>query len=304
LSRNAKGDTVSREPQVLIRLTPSARRRILACRRDWGWRPGLPVLVSRLDYGFEFRVLQRGDGRIIEFSSRGVRLAVLADEADFFRGSVLSCNHDCLYELPLWWLANPNDPLHSGSSDPLRASCCPRKFRRLHPELFGLRGLVSHLFGRLSADDRDQLVARTSDYLFFGDSRAAVVLQTAPLVVAAYCDEMDATVLLRFPPFLAREYHLEEGTRLVTANVYRCSEEGELAPDLVPGPAYTSRWTHVCPLIADFLAAEVHIVKARRQAISEREYRRCWDFGQRALREGQPIRSGRPLEAGTPGTRR
>jgi hypothetical protein len=301
MSRNAKGNTVSREPQVVIRLTPSARQQILACRRDCGWRPGLPVLVSRVDYGFEFRVPQRGGGRIIEFSSRGVRLAVLAREANYFRGSVLSCNHDGLYKSPLWWLSNPNDPLDSGSSDPLRASCCPRKFRRLHPELYGLRGLVSGLLGRLSADDRGQLIARTSDYLSFGDSRAALVLQTAPLVVGAYCDEMDATVLLRFPRFLAAEHHLEEGARLVTANVYRCAEEHEFPPDLVAGPDYTGRWTHVCPLIADFLAAEEDLVETRRRAISEREYRHCLDLGRRALRDGQPIRSGRPLEAATPG---
>jgi hypothetical protein len=302
MSRNAKGNTVSREPQVVIRLTPSARRQILAYRRDWGWRPGLPVLVSRLDDGFEFRVPQRGDGRMIEFSSLGVRLAVLAREADYFRDSVLSCNHDCLFEGPLWWLEN-NDLGRSGCSDPLGASCCPRKFRRLHPELFGLRGLISCLLGGLVADDRDQIIARTSAYLRWGDGRAAMVMQTAPLVVAAYCDEMDAAVLLGFPKFLVGEHALEEGTRLVTANLHYRSEDGRFATDLTPGPAYPGRWTNVRPLIANFLAAEEKLVDARCRAISEREYRRCWDFGQRALRDGHPIRSGRPLEAATPGPR-
>jgi hypothetical protein len=264
----------------------------------------MPVLVSRHGDSFALGVPERGGGPTIEFASRGVRLAVLARDAEWFRGSVLSCNHDCLYGTPLWWLANPNDPLRSGSSDPLGASCCPARFRRLHPELFGLRGLASRLFGRLSADDRDQLVARTSDYLFFGDSRAAVVLQTRPLVVAAYCDEMDAAVLLGFPGFLVGQHCLQERNRLVTANVYRRSEQGELPPDLVPGPACTGRWTHVCPLVADFLAAEDHLVEARRRAIAEREYRRCEELGRRAHDAGQPVRSGRPLEAATPGTRR
>jgi hypothetical protein len=54
---------------------------------------------------------------------------------------------------------------------------------------------------------------------------------------------------------------------------------------------------------AAFLAAEEHLVEARRRAIVEPEYRRCEELGRRALRRGQPVRSGRPLEAAIPGRR-
>jgi hypothetical protein len=273
---------------------------MLASRTAWGWRPGQAVSILRRGDGFSFTVTGPDIGPTLTFSSRGVRLAVLASEADYFRGSVLSSHHDALFQTDLWWLENPNDPGRSGCSDPLGASCCPAKFRRLHP-VFGLRGLATRLMGGLSADDRDQLIARTSAFLRWGDGRAAVVLRAAPLLVAAYCDEMDAAFLLRFPDDLAGEQALGEGTRLVTANLHRRSDDGRVAPDIVPGPGYLRRYTNVRPLIADFLAAEEGLVGARRQAIMEQEYRRCWELGQRALERNQPIRSGRPLHAARPG---
>lgn len=288
--------------EPLIRLTPSGRRAIQASRPQWGWRPGLPVLVSRQDDDFGFVVPRRGGEPVVEFTSLGVRLAVPEDEADHFRGSVLSCNHDALFETDLWWLENPNDLGMSGCSDPLGASCCPARFQRLHPELFGIRRLASRLLGGLSLDDRDQIIARTSAYLRWGDGRAAVVMRTAPLLVAAYCDEMDAVMLLRFPGFLVGEHGLAKGTRLVTANLHRPGP-GKVARDIVPGPVYLRRYTNVRPLVADFLAAEDDLVEARRRAIEEREYRRCEELGRHALEGGQPVRSGRPLVAATPGTR-
>jgi hypothetical protein len=291
------------EGDVLIRLAPSARWRIVKVRQHWGWRPGLPVLVLKLPDGFRFTAVRPEGSEIVEFTSQGVRLGVLAGEADFFRGSVLSSYREALFGMERWWLENPNDPGVSGCSHPLGASCCPAKFRRLHPELFGWRGLAARLLGGLSADDRDQVLARTSAFLRWGDGRAAVVLGTSPLVVAAYDDEMDAAFLLRFPRSLVREYVLEEGMRLVTANLHYRADHGRIAPDITPGPNFRRRYTNVRPLVADFLAAEGDRLGARRRAIAEREYRRCEELGRRALRRGQPTRSGRPLEAAIPGRR-
>jgi hypothetical protein len=76
-----------------------------------------------------------------------------------------------------------------------------------------------------------------------------------------------------------------------------------MASDILPGPGYLKRYTNVRPLIADFLAAEKNLVESRRRAIDKREYERCWELGQAALERGQPIRSGRPLEAALSGMR-
>jgi len=128
-------------------------------------------------------------------------------------------------------------------------------------------------------------------------------MRTAPLLVAAYCDEMDAVMLLGFPGFLVSEYGLAKGTRLVTANLH-WRGPGKVASDIVPGPAYLGRYVNVRPLITDFLAAEDHLVESRRRAIAQREYHRCEEMGRRAVERGQPVRSGRPLEAAIPGTQR
>jgi hypothetical protein len=290
------------EEEILIRLTPSGRRLVVAGRPKWGWRPGLPVLIVRKDGGSFAFIAAKPEWRPLRtFTSLGVRLAVFPKDADYFRGSVFSSNYDALFEEDIWWLENPNDPLRSGCSDPLGASCSLAKFRRLHPELFGLRGLVSGLLGKLSPADREQLVARTSAFLRWGDARAAVVLKAKPLLVASYCDEMDAVFLLRFPQFLVGQHAVEEGSRLVTTNLHRRGDA--MAPDILPGPRYLKRYTNVRPLIADFLAAEEDLVEKRRRAIDRREYERCWELGQAALERGQPVRSGRPLEAAIPGTR-
>ena len=86
----------------------------------------------------------------------------------------------------------------------------------------------------------------------------------------------------------------------MTANLHHRANDGRIVADIVPGPRYFRRFTNVRPLIADFLAAEEDVVRARREAITGAEYARCREFGESALCANQPIRSGRPLEAGTP----
>ena len=291
---------MGRHGKFLIRLTPSAVRRIVAARADWGWRRGVPVLISRCEGGYEFGVPGPKTGPVVEFASRGVALAVPVADADYFRDSVLSANYDALFEQDLWWMENPNDRGRSGCSHPLWASCSVAKFRQFHPEFFGWSGVFSRLRGGTSRDDRDQIIARTSAYLRWGDGRAAVVVQLSPLVVAAYCDEMDAVILLGFPAELIGQYGLKLWTPLVTANLHHCASSRQVVADITAGPKYCRRYTNVRPLIADFLTADDDIVHARWQAISPEEYSRCREFGERALRTGQPIRSGRPLEAATP----
>ncbi len=289
--------------EVLIRLTPSASRWLRTSRASWGWRPGLALLFRRDRSSWAITVADPEDASTLTFTSRGILLAVKTSDTGHFRGSVFSSHYEALFEQETWWLENPNDPGVSGCSDPLGASCCPARFARLHPELFGLRGLAGRLLGRLSLDDRGQLIARTSAFLRWGDGRAAVVLRKSPPVVATYCDEMDAVFLLRFPKYLTAQHDLEEGSRLVVANLHSRSKHGRIAADIHPGPGYTGRYTNVRPLVADFLAAEDHLVQARRRAIAEREYRRCAELGRLAVQAGQPLRSGRPLEAAIPGRR-
>ena len=130
----------------------------------------------------------------------------------------------------------------TAASDPGRLSTSMEKLRRLQPELFGWRGwLVRHAWGSRTLNAR-QTIAMIAEHMNCGDSRAAVVAQVSPLVVAAYTDELDCVVLLSFPDELAGEYQLRVGSRLLTVNTY--GKAKRIASDLQEGPNALHRWTN------------------------------------------------------------
>ena len=129
----------------------------------------------------------------------------------------------------------------------------------------------------------------------YGDSRAAVVITTSPLLVAVYTDEIDCVVLLRFSERFVSEYSLEPGSRLVTVNLYEDSE-GSYQTDLNPGPNSTERYGNFVPLIADFLTDDVERLSERKAEIDEDEWHLAEELGQAYLRKkvARP-RDGRPF---------
>ena len=176
------------------------------------------------------------------------------------------------------------------ASDPGGVKADPARLRRLAPELFGLGGLLP---GRVLA--RKVLEA----HLWNGDSRAAVVFGRSPLLVAAYSDDVDAVVVLRFDQRLV-DVHVEEGDRLLTINTYMRSP---VARDIQHGPRSSHTWSNFHPVIADFVAADRGRVERRKAAIGEPEWTRAWQLGQQHLltrpgvfRDGTPHRAGRPAD--------
>jgi hypothetical protein len=136
------------------------------------------------------------------------------------------------------------------------------------------------------------------EHLLGGDSRAAVVLKTDPLIVAAYTDEMDCVALLQFDAALAAGFNLKPGSKLLTINTYW---PGKIARDLTAGPNQLGRWGNFSPLIADFLTDDGDRLQARKQQIEPAEWQRAWTMGQAYLaakpdkfRDGRPMYSQRP----------
>lgn len=126
-----------------------------------------------------------------------------------------------------------------------------------------------------------------------GDCRAAVVVSSDPLLVAAYADELDCAVLLRFPLELAETYGLQVGSRLLAVTTYL--SQGERAEDLKPGPRSHDRVTNVVPLIAEFLVDDLEAVEERKAQVPEDEWRRAGRRARTALRrQPKPIRHGHP----------
>jgi hypothetical protein len=180
------------------------------------------------------------------------------------------------------------------ASDPIPIRLSDAKLRQIQPELYGPQSATVEMQRGKRILNAGQVRMMISEHLSFGDSRAAVVIFGNPLLVAAYTDEQDAVVLLRFPQFLAGQYQLTEGGRLLTVNTY--GKGKRMAADILPGPAAISRWTNFYPLVAEFLSDDLDVIERRKAAISQREWQRATQFGEAAVALPSPrVRDGRPM---------
>ena len=187
----------------------------------------------------------------------------------------------------------------TAASDPGGLTLSLPKLRRLQPELFGVRSwFVRHAWGKRTLSAR-QAIDMIAEHLVRGDSRAALVARTEPLIVAAYTDELDCVVLLGLPDFLTAEHDLKAGKRLLTVNTY--GKGKRTAPDLQERPAALHQWTNYYPFIADFMSDEIELLAARKARIAAAEWDRTARLAQRLLRQqGAPVRDGRPLCSNRP----
>jgi len=194
------------------------------------------------------------------------------------------------------------------ASDPGEVSLSLAKLERLAPELCtvdrGLKQLWKRVRGEDPMTEEDVQWWRTnlSEHLAGGDSRAAVVVSVAPLVVAAYTDELDCVILLRFPSDYAGAYELRVGSRLLTVNRYAYLEDG-MAPDAYHGPLSFKRYGDFTPYVAEFYSDDLERIARRKAEILEPEWARCELMGKLLLSRGQPPRGGKPHEARFPATR-
>lgn len=171
------------------------------------------------------------------------------------------------------------------------------RFRSLYPEYF-------RFFGRKSpSDDRtlDECYESLQDHLQRGDTRAAVVVSTDPILVAAFTDELDCIAMLQFPHRPKATGRLEVGSRLLTSNMYH--NKLNIASDLRPGERDTQRFQNFHPVIADFFADDHFSVLQRKEAIAEDEWECAMEMGQKYRKERPDyIRDGCPLDSQKPGT--
>ena len=144
-----------------------------------------------------------------------------------------------------------------------------------------------------------QTLAMLAEHMSSGDSRAAIVVNEIPLIVAAYSDEIDCVALLRFPGFLKNVYDLRSGGRLLTVNTYGSGKP--LSSDLTAGPAALGHMSSFFPIIADFVSHDAAAIDRRKQSIAQEEWNRTWTFAQKKLQEAAwAIRDGRPLNSWRP----
>ncbi len=135
-----------------------------------------------------------------------------------------------------------------------------------------------------------------------GDSRAAVVVSSSPLLVACYCEDLDGVCVLQFDKSLVSEYDLNVGSRLLLSlKLYVSDDPTYLAPDIVGKTPADSSYVNFWPVVADFVSDDTSRIATRKNEISESEYARCQAMGEAhlltfglAARDGRPDRSDRP----------
>ena len=183
------------------------------------------------------------------------------------------------------------------ASNPGRVRVSRAKLKAQQPELFAALAwdVWDLTAGRLS-NRRSLWLTRIEEHLWHGDTRAAIVVKTDPLLVAAYTDELDCVAILHFNELFVSRYNLEIGSRLLTVNLYEYMEDGSYESDLIPGPRAYGRYRNVNPLIADFLTDDLARVAERKAQIREDEWRRTEMLAQSYLSENHATpRDGRPF---------
>ena len=118
----------------------------------------------------------------------------------------------------------------------------------------------------------DMKIEFVMNALYYGDTQPAIVVSTDPLVIAAYSDEMDAVVMLRFPKMLAEQYGLSVGTRLTTSNVYF---EGEaVARDICVGEGFSRLYADFVPIVQLFLGKKDEKIMEKTTLFTEEVWQR------------------------------
>ncbi|MGC4034040.1 MAG: hypothetical protein QM754_20355 [Tepidisphaeraceae bacterium] len=181
---------------------------------------------------------------------------------------------------------------NSAASDPGQINLSPTKLQRLRPDLFGFGAVLDFAltFLLVRSFPHKKMIREA---LRGGDSRAAVVMSTEPLIVAAYTDELDCVAMLKFDSSLAADYQLKPGSKLLTVNTYW---QGKVVRDLTAGPGTYGRYGNFSPMIADFLTDDAERLQTRKKQIDKAEWQRTWELG-RAYLKATPdrARDGRPI---------
>lgn len=178
------------------------------------------------------------------------------------------------------------------------------KLKILQPELYGRFAWFGWYLVEGKIKSRTSYwLTRIEEHLIYGDTRAAVVISTSPLLIAAYTDEIDCVALLRFHDSFVSEHNLERGSRLITVNIYDYGDGSSYEADLKPGPEARDYYQNFTPLIADFFTDDLDRLNERKVQISEEEWQRTEEMGQSYLsenyarpRDGRPFWSALPYE--------
>ena len=146
----------------------------------------------------------------------------------------------------------------------------PGKVKFSYKKYYSFRNRINTTFGeRYHADMCIENVTRV---LFYGDTQPALVMSVSPLTVAAYSDEIDGVLMLRFPDQFVEKYGLYPGMRLTTSNVYFRWEQ--FPDDILVGENFCRRYNDFLPIVQLFIGKGDEKIKAKTALFSEEVWNR------------------------------
>ncbi|MCL2884997.1 MAG: hypothetical protein FWF49_05895 [Oscillospiraceae bacterium] len=137
-----------------------------------------------------------------------------------------------------------------------------RMLRAACPDMFGTFGMK--IGCRI-------LYKRMCEFMMLGDAQPAIVWSLSPFLIAAYSDEMDAVVMVRFNSELAKKYGIVKGQHMISINVYLDGKRygWDISEDIKIGSGYLGRWIGFHPHIGDLLSDNTEIIEKHKKNIPE-----------------------------------
>jgi hypothetical protein len=114
-----------------------------------------------------------------------------------------------------------------------------------------------------------------------GDARAAIVVHTDPVTVAAYSDEFDAVILLRIPEEQCVGLNPRIGSKMIA--VFNYLPSLNTPRDIFMGEQAGGEFRNAEPLIGDLLSDDIDRLQELRESISEAEWERARQLGEAGI---------------------
>lgn len=120
----------------------------------------------------------------------------------------------------------------------------------------------------------DMQIENVANVLLNGSDQPAVVVSTDPLLIAAYANEMDAVMMLRFPEecSFVETYQLSVGSRLTTSCLYE--RFAAVDEDLFPGSLWSRQFTGFVPVVQLFIGKNDEKIQEKVDQFSEDDWQK------------------------------
>jgi hypothetical protein len=179
----------------------------------------------------------------------------------------------------------------SFASDSIGINIDVNKLKFLIPEIFNISEKIKYKFRNWGFKSDIEFIA---EHVKNGDSQGAIVVSVNPLLIAAYNEDIDCIVMLKFEQKIQNKYNFKIEDKLLCVNAF--GESDNLQSDLIPGKNNLKIWQLVHPIIADLVSSDKIKLKKRKDEIGDNGYEYIWKLANDYMNLKNGIyRNGKPF---------